>query len=175
MSRGEAEADRDYPREDVGTPPSSSTAVHTDMGGPLNLSDGEAQTSAGAQHGITHNGGSRALLRAPAPQISALGYFVEDFRRPVTPPGTALHGRALVGSHHPLPRSSKRPLPLPPAVTPGDQPYGEAHPLSPTSMGSPPRRHRNSNWGEEGVRLAEEEAKNSRQTVPFVVSGTMLG
>ncbi|CAB1107847.1 unnamed protein product [Ectocarpus sp. CCAP 1310/34] len=42
-------------------------------------------------------------------------------------------------------------------------------------MGSPPRRHRNSNWGEEGARLAAEEAENARQTIPFVVSGTLLG
>lgn len=136
-------------------------------------SDDNAKKSAGSQLSRTYSGSS-TLLESP-PKISALGYFVEDARRPVTPSGAALHGRALVGSHHPRPRSSKRPLPLPPAVTPGEQPYGETHPLSPTSMGSPPRRHRNSNWGEEGVPQAEEEVKNSRQTVPFVVSGTMLG
>lgn len=118
---------------------------------------------------------SSALLGTRAPHISALGYFVGDSRRPVTPSGAALHGRALVGNHHPRPSTSKRSLPSPPAVTPGEQPYGVAHPLSPTSMGSPPRRHRNSNWGEEGVRLAAEEMKNSRQTVPFIVSGSLLG
>lgn len=83
----------------------------------------------------------------------------------------ALHGRAL--SRNDRPSSFKRPLS--PAIKPGEQPFGAAHPLSPTNMGSPPRRHRNSNWGEEGMRLAEEEETNARQTVPFVVSGTLLG
>lgn len=96
--------------------------------------------------------------------------------RRLPPSLSALHGKALVGSHHSYKaggRSSKRPYT--PAITPGEQPYGVSHPLSPTSMGSPPRRHRNSNWGEEGTRLAEEEEENSRRTAPFIVSGTMLG
>lgn len=132
-----------------------------------------------AQHVVTDGldaGAKTRLLGTRAPHISALGYFVENPRPNVTPSaGAALHGRALVGNHCSRPSSSKRPLPPPPAVTPGEQPYGASHPLSPTSMGSPPRRHRNSNWGEEGVPLAVEEVENSRQTVPFIVSGTMLG
>lgn len=130
--------------------------------------DNPAQRARGVQNGST-------LLETRAPHISALGYFVGDARQPVMPAGAALHGRALVGNHHPRPPTSKGSLPSPPALTPGEQPYGVAHPLSPASMGSPPRRHRNSNWGEEGVRLAAEEKENSRQTVPFVVSGTLLG
>ncbi|CAM9126713.1 unnamed protein product, partial [Hapterophycus canaliculatus] len=127
-------------------------------------------------HGGSSSGsGGNALPGSRVPHISALGYFVEDSRRHVTPSVAALHGRGLVGNHRPRSPSFKRPLPPPPAVSPGEQPFGAAHPLSPTSIGSPPRRHCNSNWGEEGVRLAEEEVINSRRTVPFIVSGTMLG
>lgn len=137
--------------------------------------DTSQQRERGVQSGSTHSNRDSTLLGPRAPHISALGYFVGGSRRPVMRSSTALHGRALVGNHHPRPSISKQSLPSPPAITPGEQPYGVAHPLSPTSMGSPSRRHRNSNWGEEGVRLAAEEMENCRQTVPFIVSGTLLG
>ncbi|CAM9224439.1 unnamed protein product [Laminaria digitata] len=120
---------------------------------------------------------SAAVLRTQSPYIGALGYYVgEDSGSSRRVAKSSLHGKALVGSHHCYTAgrgASKRPYT--PAITPGEQPYGASHPLSPTSMGSPPRRHRNSNWGEEGTRLALEEEENSRRTAPFIVSGTMLG
>lgn len=153
-------------------------------GEPGRIGVGIAQKKAGLDYrkneALRHGGENRSsrdpFLGMRAPHISALGYFLEDPRPLTAPSVSGLHGRALFGSNHPARSSPSRPpLPPPPALTPGEQPYGDAHPLSPTSMGSPPRRHRNSNWGEEGAHLAVEEAENARQTIPFVVSGTMLG
>ncbi|CAM9575653.1 unnamed protein product [Ectocarpus fasciculatus] len=166
-------------------PEALNTARWGRPGEPRRLGITIAQKNAGLDYRKSeaprHGGEARSsrdpLLGTRAPHISALGYFIEDPRPLAAPSVSGLHGRALFGSNHRRPRSSpsRPPLPPPPAITPGEQPYGDAHPLSPTSMGSPPRRHRNSNWGEEGARLAVEEAENARQTVPFVVSGTLLG
>ncbi|CAM9334082.1 unnamed protein product [Ectocarpus sp. 13 AM-2016] len=167
-------------------PEEFNTAQRGRPGEPRKLGIAIVQSKAGLDYRKSEaprHGGENCSSRDPlfgthSPHIGALGYFIEEPRPQVAPSASpGLHGRALFGSNHRRPRSSpSRPsLPPPPAITPGEQPYGDAHPLSPTSMGSPPRRHRNSNWGEEGARLAAEEAENARQTIPFVVSGTLLG
>ncbi|CAN0229206.1 unnamed protein product, partial [Ectocarpus sp. 6 AP-2014] len=167
-------------------PEELNTAQRERPGEPRRLGVAIAQSKAGLDNrkneALRHSGENCSsrdpLLGTHSPHISALGYFIEEPRPQAAPSASpGLHGRALFGSNHRRPRSSpsRPPLPPPPAITPGEQPYGDAHPLSPTSMGSPPRRHRNSNWGEEGARLAAEEAENARQTIPFVVSGTLLG
>lgn len=92
-------------------------------------------------------------------------------------PRTAFQGKALVGSR-PAPlsrRFSSSTSALQPGDGQSDVDAVASHPLSPTSTGSPPRQHRNFNWGQEGTRLAPEEEKKSRSTVPFVVSSTLLG